>query len=148
MVNKMNNGMVGWREWVALPQIGIKALKCKVDTGAKTSALHAFKVEPFLQDGQEWVRFWVHIDERDLSQVQACEAQVVDKRAVTDSGGNVTERLFIQTQLEIGQHRFPIQLSLTARDTMRFNMLLGRTALRAGGFLVNPSKSFLQGKKV
>ena len=139
--------LVGWREWVSLPEIGILAMQCKVDTGAKTSALHTFKVDAFEREGQEWVRFSVHIDETDLCKVQVCEAKVQDKRSVTDSGGNVTERFFIETLLEIGESHYPIQVSLTDRDTMKFNMLLGRTALRKGRFIVDPSKSYLQGKK-
>lgn len=138
---------VGWKEWVALPDIGIERLKCKVDTGAKTSALHAFEVESFTKDQQNWVRFSIHTDEHDLSKIQNCEALIQDIRCVTDSGGNVSERFFIETTLEIGKHHFKIPISLTSRDTMAFNMLLGRSALRKAGFLVNPKKSFLQGKK-
>ena len=139
--------VVGWREWVALPDLGITALKCKVDTGAKNSALHAFEVEEFKKDNQSWVRFYIHIDEDDLSKVQTCEALIQDTRAVTDSGGNVTERYFINTTLEIGNLKYVIPVSLTSRDTMAFKMLLGRTAMRKAGLLVNPKKSFLQGKK-
>ncbi|WEJ62528.1 ATP-dependent zinc protease family protein [Thiomicrorhabdus lithotrophica] len=139
--------VVGWREWVALPDLGLTALKCKVDTGAKNSALHAFEVEEFKKDNQSWVRFYIHIDEDDLSKVQTCEALIQDTREVTDSGGNVTERYFINTTLEIGSLKYVIPVSLTSRDTMAFKMLLGRTALRKAGLLVNPKKSFLQGKK-
>lgn len=139
--------LVGWREWIGLPEIGIPVMQCKVDTGAKTSALHAFKVDSFDRNGQLWVRFSVHIDETDLSKIQVCEAKVIDKRSVTDSGGNISQRFFIETLLEIGESHYPIQVSLTDRDTMKFNMLLGRTALRKGHFIVDPSKSYLQGKK-
>lgn len=138
---------VGWREWISLPEIGILAMQCKVDTGAKTSALHAFKVDSFERDGQRWVRFSIHFDEMDLSKIQVCEAKVIDQRSVTDSSGNVSERFFIETLLEIGESRYPIQVSLTDRDTMKFNMLLGRTALRKGHFIVDPGKSYLQGRK-
>lgn len=139
--------LVGWREWIGLPEIGIPIMQCKVDTGAKTSALHAFKVDSFDRGGLLWVRFSVHIDETDLSKIQVCEAKVVDKRSVTDSGGNISQRFFIETLLEIGESHYPIQVSLTDRDTMKFNMLLGRTALRKGHFIVDPSKSYLQGKQ-
>lgn len=139
--------LVGWREWISLPQIGILAMQCKVDTGAKTSALHAFKVDSFEREGEIWVSFSVHLDETDLSKIQVCEAKVIDKRSVTDSGGNVSQRFFIETLLKIGESHYPIQVSLTDRDTMKFNMLLGRTALRKGHFIVDPSKSYLQGKK-
>jgi len=139
--------MVGWQEWVALPEIGIERLMCKVDTGAKTSALHAFEVEPFQKGDQNWVRFSIHTDEDDLSKVQVCEAYVEDIRCVTDSGGNVTERFFIETTLEIGALQLKTPVSLTSRDTMAFKMLLGRSALRQAGLIVDPNKSFLQGIK-
>jgi hypothetical protein len=139
--------LVGWKEWISLPEIGITAMQCKVDTGAKTSALHAFKVDSFESNGQLWVRFSVHLDEMDLSKIQACEAKVVDKRSVTDSSGNISDRFFIETTLEIGESHYPIQVSLTDRDTMKFNMLLGRSALRKGHFIVDSSKSYLQGNK-
>lgn len=140
--------LVGWREWVALPDIGIKSLKCKVDTGAKNSALHAFELTSFEENGALWVRFSIHVDESDLTQVQQCEAKVVDTRMVTDSSGNKSERFFIETQIQIGQKRYMIQLSLTDRDTMKYNMLLGRTALREAKFIVDPSRSYLQGNKL
>ncbi|MBN2865214.1 MAG: ATP-dependent zinc protease [Thiotrichales bacterium] len=141
------SGMVGWQEWVALPDIGIERLMCKVDTGAKNSALHAFEVETFQKDGQDWVRFSIHTDEEDLSKVQVGEALIQDIRCVTDSGGNVTERFFIETTLEIGDIQLNIPVSLTSRDTMAFKMLLGRSALRAAGLIVDSRKSFLQGTK-
>lgn len=139
--------VVGWREWVALPDIGIKALKCKVDTGAKNSALHAFDVKPFERNGELWVRFSIHLDDLDLTKIQMSEAKVIDTRQVIDSSGNRSERFFIETQLEIGHHKFLIQLSLTDRDTMKYNMLLGRTALRKAQMIVDPSHSYRQGKK-
>lgn len=141
------SNVVGWKEWVALPDIGIKRLKCKVDTGAKTSALHAFEVESFKKQGQDWVRFSIHTDEHDLTEVETGEALIQDIRTVTDSSGNMSTRFFIETTLEIGDLRLSIPISLTNRDTMVFNMLLGRSALRKAKLLVNPNKSFLQGKK-
>lgn len=138
---------VGWCEWVRLPELGIERLECKVDTGAKNSALHAFEVEPFEKDGQEWVRFSIHTDNDDITQVKTCEAEVKDIRKVTDSGGNSTERFFIETALEIGDFSLQIPISLTSRDTMAFKMLLGRTALRKAGLIVNSAESFLQGVK-
>ena len=139
--------VVGWKEWVALPDIGIERLKCKVDTGAKTSALHAFDIEAFKKEGQDWVRFSIHTDEHDPSKIQTGEALVQDIRSVTDSSGNVSTRFFIDTTLEIGDQLLSIPISLTCRETMVFNMLLGRSALRKAELIVNPNKSFLQGKK-
>ncbi len=137
--------IVGWREWLTLPELGIKRLKCKVDTGAKNSALHSFEIIEFLKDDEQWIRFGIHIDEENPELVQYCESKVIDIRDVTDSGGNITSRYFIETEIEIGQSRLRVQMSLTSRDTMKFKMLLGRTALKKAGFIVNPSKSFLQG---
>lgn len=140
--------LIGWHEWVSLPDLGISALKCKVDTGAKNSALHAFEVIPFHNDlGEPWVRFSVHTDENDLTKIQVCEAKIIDERPVTDSGGNTTNRFFIKTRLHIGKKSYSIQISITNRDTMKFKMLLGRTALRKGHFLVDPGQSYLQGHR-
>ncbi|GAB6071173.1 ATP-dependent zinc protease [Thiomicrorhabdus hydrogeniphila] len=141
------SNVVGWREWVRLPELGIERLQCKVDTGAKNSALHAFEVEPFQKNEQNWVRFSIHIDENDPTQIKTCEAEVKDIRKVTDSGGNSTDRFFIETILEIGEHKLPIPVSLTSRDTMAFKMLLGRTALREASLIVHSDESFLQGTK-
>lgn len=138
---------VGWKEWVELPDLGIKHLRCKVDTGAKNSALHAFELTTFEKKAQQWVRFSIHIDESDLSKVKQCEAKVEDVRAVSDSGGNVTTRYFIETTLKIGGHKLLVPISLTSRDTMAFKMLLGRTALRKAKLIVDPAKSFIQGEK-
>lgn len=137
---------VGWKEWVALPELGIKKLKCKVDTGAKNSALHAFDVDEFYRDGETWVRFKLHMSMTDESKVKTCEAKVFDKRVVSDSGGNLTERYFIETKIHVGGKTVKAQVSLTRRDTMAFRMLLGRTALRKFGYLVDSREAYLQGK--
>ncbi|MEE2023718.1 MULTISPECIES: ATP-dependent zinc protease family protein [Alkalimonas] len=134
---------IGWREWVALPELQIPAIKCKVDTGARSSALHTFSVEPFQKEGEEWVRFGMHPRQHDTEQVVWCEAKVHDKRAVTDSGGHTTERYFIKTEVVVGQQSYPIEVSLTSRDSMLFRMLLGREALRHR-FVVVPEASYLQ----
>ncbi|MCC5825335.1 ATP-dependent zinc protease [Alkalimonas sp.] len=134
---------IGWREWVALPELQIPHIKCKVDTGARSSALHAFSVEPFQKEGEEWVRFGMHPLQHDNEQVIWCEAKVHDKREVTDSGGHTTERYFIKTEVMVGHECFAIEVSLTSRDTMLFRMLLGREALRHR-FVVVPEASYLQ----
>ncbi|RTE65659.1 ATP-dependent zinc protease [Amphritea opalescens] len=139
--------IIGWREWVSLPELGIDQMKVKVDSGARTSALHAFRVEPFQRDGQDWVSFDVHPHQQDVETVVSCEMPIKDIRTVTDSGGHQSQRYVIETLVSIGTEQYPIELTLTGRDTMRFRMLLGRTAMN-GRFLIDPEGAYLisQGK--
>ena len=134
---------LGWREWLSLPQLGIVAVRAKVDTGARSSALHVLDQEVFQRQGREFVRF--QLDTGVPGQApQPAEAAVIDRRQVTDSGGHTTERLFILTRLRLAGHEWDAEVNLTHRRNMLFPMLLGRTAL-AGRFLVDPASSFLQG---
>ena len=137
---------LGWREWVSLPDLGVEAVKAKVDTGARTSAIHAFELRTFQDGGREKVEFRIHPIQKNESVILTCVADVLDRRVVMDSGGHKEERLVIETRLCIGQHSWMIEATLTARDNMRFRMLLGRSALK-GRAQVNPARSYLVGKK-
>jgi hypothetical protein len=136
---------LGWREWLALPTLGIPRIKAKVDSGARTSALHAFYVEPFERDGQAHVRFGMHPRQRSEHYVVHCEAPLKDHRRVTDSGGHSEQRYVIECPIQLGPYQINAEITLTDRESMRFRMLLGRTAMQ-GLVLIDPGRSYLLGK--
>ena len=138
--------LLGWREWVAFPALGVGRIKAKVDTGARTSCLHAFRIETFKRDDAPWLRFDIHPNQRDTSEVLQCEAPLKDRRVVRDSGGHEEHRYVIETDLEIAGRLLPIEVTLTDRDNMKFRVLLGRTAIR-NQFMVDPGRSYLTGKR-
>lgn len=134
--------VIGWREWVALPELGIDRIKAKVDTGARSSALHAIRIEEFERDDQEMVRFRVHPAQRDTRETIECEYPIHDRRSVRSSVGHAQDRIVIRPRVEIGGASFEIDVTLTNRDAMGFRMLLGREATRKR-FLVDPGASYL-----
>ena len=139
-----DNLRVGWREWVRLPELRVGAIKAKIDTGARTSALHAYSIEPFERDDEPWVRFQIQPMQRSDAFRVSCEARLVDERQFRNSGGQVERRYIIETVLSLGDTSWPIELALTNRDEMGFRMLLGRTALKRR-VVIEPGRSFLLG---
>jgi hypothetical protein len=137
--------IIGWREWVSLPALGIPKIKAKIDTGARTSALHAFAIEPFTEHGIKKIRFSIHPLQHNTDVVMRCTAEMADKRLVTDSGGHTEERYVIKTPVVIAGQTWPIEITLTERENMLFRMLIGRKALRHR-FLIQPARSFLANK--
>ncbi|MSO73172.1 MAG: ATP-dependent zinc protease [Rhodospirillaceae bacterium] len=143
---KKKKKIIGWREWVRLPDLGIQRIKAKIDTGARTSALHAHKVAPFTKDSAAYVRFTVHPIQRQRKPEIVCVALVIDERVITHSGGRSEHRYVIRTTMKLGKSRWPVELTLTNRDQMGFRMLIGRQALRRR-YLVDPGRSFVVRKK-
>ncbi len=137
--------IIGWREWLALPDLNLPAIKAKIDTGARTSALHAFQIDPYPDSGTPMLRVLIHPLQRNQTFQVECHVPIYDQREVTDSGGHREVRYVIQSDMVIGETRSPIELTLTNRDTMRFRMLLGRKAME-NHFLVDPNSSYVKGK--
>ncbi len=135
--------LLGWREWLALPDLGIPAIRAKIDSGARSSALHVDSMDVSVRDGVEWVAFALDPDKQGRS--VHCASPVVDRRPVTDSGGQTSVRVFIRTRLTLAGREREIEINLTSRRNMLFPMLLGRTAM-AGLCLVDPAASFLLGQ--
>jgi hypothetical protein len=137
--------ILGWREWLALPELNIRRIKAKIDTGARTSALHAFYIDPYLKGSQHWIMFGIHPDQHSLDIVVECHAPVKDRRLVSDSGGHINRRYVIETLMILGHSVITAEITLTNRDSMKFRMLLGRTAMQ-NNFLINPQASYLMKK--
>ena len=137
--------VIGWREWVGLPDLGITMIKAKVDTGARSSSLHASKMQEFERDGAKWLRFHVHSEQRQSDKSVELEAMILDFRSVRSSSGKAEIRPVILTNVALFGISWAVELTLTSRDEMGFRMLLGREAFR-GRFLVDAGKSFYGGK--
>lgn len=147
MVKQKKPGLsvIGWREWVGLPDFGISAIKAKVDTGARSSSLHAFDVQEFERDGVAWVRFSVHPVQRKNTTTIRLEAPVLEYRSVRSSSGKASRRPVVVTNITLLGVTWPVELTLASRDKMGFRMLLGREAFRRR-FMVDAGKSYCGGK--
>jgi hypothetical protein len=140
--------LIGWKEWCALPELGLPAIRAKVDTGARTSALHAFDIEIFKKRGERYVRFKVLPLETCRTLSRTCVTPLIEERVIISSNGEREMRPVIMADIVLGDTAFTTELTLTSRHKMNFRMLLGRKALRKGRFAVDPAKSFLQGVKL
>ena len=140
-----NKIILGSEEWCSFPEIGIPAIKARVDSGAKTSALHAINIAPFVKDEINWVKFDINPIQNNLKTVIHCEALLIDKRIVKSSSGFREQRYVIQTNINIGNETWSIEMTLTNRDSMGFRMLLGREAM-SGRILVDPEQKYLLGQ--
>ncbi len=137
--------VIGWREWVKLPDLGVSRIKVKVDTGARSSSLHVFDLSEFSKRGEKWVRFKIHPAQRSQKNIVATEAEVLEYRSVKSSSGKSTIRPVIITNVKLLELIWPVELTLANRDEMGFRMLLGRQATRQH-FLVDPGGSYYGGK--
>lgn len=140
-----NKTILGSEEWCSFPELGIPIIKARVDSGAKTSALHAINIAPFIKEGQNWVKFDINPIQNNVKTVIHCEAPLIDKRVVKSSSGYREQRYVIQTSLDIGKSKWLIEMTLTNRDSMGFRMLLGREAM-SGRVLVDPEQQYLLGQ--
>jgi hypothetical protein len=137
---------LGWREWVTLPALGINGIKAKIDTGARSSSLHAFDIQAIEVDGEQWVEFKVNPQQHETTELVACRAPIKDYRQVTDSGGHRSMRYVIETSICIGGEQFLAEMTLADRSQMLFRMLLGRTAMK-NRYIVDPSRSYCASQK-
>ncbi len=137
--------VVGWREWVSLPQAGVEWVKAKIDTGARSSAIHAFDLEPFDQDGAEWVRFSIHPWQKSDEDHVELSLPVLDRREVRSSNGQVEQRYAVALDVALAGRTITTVMTLSNRDEMGFRMLIGREALERG-FLVDSSRSYAGGR--
>ena len=140
-----NKVILGSEEWCSFPELGIPTIKARVYSGAKTSALHSINIAPFIKNESNWVKFDINPIQNNLKTVIHCEAPLIDKRIVKSSSGFREQRYVIQTNLQIGNSSWPIEMTLTNRDSMGFRMLLGREAM-SGRVLVDPEQKYLLGQ--
>lgn len=137
--------VIGWREWLAIPELQVTKIKAKVDTGARSSSLHAFDMQSFTRDGDDWIRFSIHPLQDDSKLTHRVEAPMIDRRKVRPSTGEAKIRPVIEARVALGDCVWPIEITLVRRDMMGFRMLLGRQALR-GRYVVDAGRSFVAGE--
>jgi hypothetical protein len=137
--------IAGWREWVGLPSCEVEWVKAKLDTGARSSAIHAFAIAEFERDGTPWVRFSIHPWQRSAEDTVVVECPVHDRRVVRSSSGHQAERYVVQMDVALMGRTVTTEMTLSSRDQMGFRLLIGREALRQG-FVVDPSRSYLGGR--
>lgn len=139
--------VIGLREWINLPELGMVGLRAKIDTGASTSALHATDIQPFTRDGEDWVRFTAHLGTL-VQRRHRCEAPLVTVKTIRSSNGQAQSRYVIRTLLTLGDRTWPVEFTLACRKTMRYRVLLGSKALVKSGLVVNPALTYVQDKPV
>lgn len=135
----------GWREWVGLPGCGVEWIKAKLDTGARTSAIHAFGIAEFERDGEAWVRYSIHPWQESVEDATTVESRIHDRRLVRSSSGHQSERYVVLMDISIHGRTITAEMTLTSRDQMGFRLLIGREALRRG-FVVDSARSYLGGR--
>jgi ribosomal protein S6--L-glutamate ligase len=143
---KKTKKAIGWKEWFSLDCLALPAIKGKIDTGAKTSSLHAFNIESFYIEDVEYVSFEIHPLQKNKRLTRTCVARVVDRRMVSDSSGKKEKRFVIKSDLSVGDKKIRIEITLANRDSMAFKMLLGREAIKQLNLLVDISKAFALGR--
>ena len=134
--------LIGWQEWVELSELGVPAIKAKIDTGAKTSSLHAFNIQKERRNQGDYVSFMIHPLQGSNALEIPCCVPIVDVRGVMSSNGSIEKRFVICTPIVLGNQKWDIELTLSNRDPLRFRMLLGREAMR-GQVIIDPSKSLV-----
>lgn len=140
-----NKLRIGWREWIGFPALGIDRMKAKIDTGARTSVVHAFRLRKIERDNEAWVEFYIHPVQHKRNPEMFCTARVADERIVKSSNGETETRYVIVTPMRLGDETWPIEVTLSDRDQMGFRALVGRSAIRRR-FIVDPGSSYLLGR--
>lgn len=135
--------VIGLREWIAFPELGMVGLRAKIDTGASTSSLHASDIVPFERDGEKWVRFTAHLGTL-VQRRHRCEAPMVARKTIRSANGQAQTRYVIRTTLALGDRMWPVEFTLACRKSMRYRVLLGSKALIAGQLVVNPALAYVQ----